>query len=131
MQKKVLIFSKAIAYKHDNIATVEECLKDIVQSHPMLSRSIGEVVVSEDSSPFRDLNNLLKFDLIVFNNNSGELFDTEEKANFVQWVENNEKGVRWNTVVSVQYQNDRFLFQVLGVHAATAAFLAGEDASGV
>lgn len=53
---------------------------------------------------------LLSFDLLIFNNNSGELFDAKQKVAFEAYLAAKKP--------------------ILGIHAATASFLSGEDHTG-
>eukprot|EP00043_Microstomoeca_roanoka_P005880 m.58679 g.58679 ORF g.58679 m.58679 type:complete len:237 (-) comp13166_c1_seq1:105-815(-) len=101
-----LIFTKATDYVH-------ECIGPAASRCEAVLRELGhDCVISADASPhFDTLEALLKFDLVAFISNSGELFDDKQKEVFRAYVEEHKR-------------------PVFGSHAATAAFLNGEDATG-
>ena len=102
---KVLILNTALDYVHDCIPEAAACVAAIAKG-----LKVESVVSSNVSDWFRDIETLSQFAAIVFNNNSGDLFDEDEKKVFQAYIAAGHG--------------------VMGVHAATASFLSGEDASG-
>ncbi|EDQ86808.1 uncharacterized protein MONBRDRAFT_33672 [Monosiga brevicollis MX1] len=103
---QILVLNLAKDYVHDCIPVAAACVK-------RLGTKLGaEVVVSETAEPYFDtIEELGKFNVLVFNSNSGELFNNTQKAVFEEYVRGG-------------------YGSLLGLHSATAAFLSGADASG-
>jgi type 1 glutamine amidotransferase len=96
-----LVFNKAIAFIHESIGPASKCAERLLQEAGFL------VTVSNDSS-------LLErggpaYDLIVLVNNSGDIFDPKKET------------------LTAHVEAGR---PVIGIHAALACFLDGEDAVG-
>eukprot|EP00730_Choanoeca_flexa_P014836 TRINITY_DN6630_c0_g1_i1.p1 TRINITY_DN6630_c0_g1~~TRINITY_DN6630_c0_g1_i1.p1 ORF type:complete len:237 (+),score=61.91 TRINITY_DN6630_c0_g1_i1:268-978(+) len=102
---RILVVTTAHDYKHECIDAATNRVKQLALSH-----DIGCDVCADVAQYFNDSNTLKSYDLIVFNNNSGEVFNEQQKAVFEEFVSSGKA--------------------LLGIHAATAAFLSGEDASG-
>lgn len=102
---KILVITTATDYVHDCIDAASQCVRKLAAEFKL------ETFVSADiAAYFDDYPSLQQFSLIVFNNNSGELFNAKQKTVFEQYVKDGRA--------------------LLGIHAATAAFLSGEDATG-
>jgi hypothetical protein len=103
---KLLIVTTANDYVHDCIDAASQCVVK-------LATELGlEAIVCDDITKYFDDASVLKqYNLIVFNNNSGELFNRTQKAVLEEVVKSGS-------------------IALLGIHAATAAFLSGEDATG-
>lgn len=103
--KKVLIFTRMLDYTHGSTAAAAAWVAKTCAE-------LGwEGIISDDEALLESVNEEegLFFDLIVFVNNSGEIFDPE------------------GNILSRHIAAGR---GVLGIHAALACFLSGEDASG-
>ena len=101
-QKKVLIFTKATDYIHESLPVAAQYF------HLLCSEFGWEAIVSDDSSMLEEPS-APRFDIIIFVNNSGELFSVQKEA------------------LTKHIREGR---GVLGVHAALASFLDGQDAEG-
>jgi len=101
-KKKALVFTKMEDYVHDSTPAMAAWTLLKLQEFGW------EGVVTDDSDYIESADKLSKFDLVVFLNNSGQIFDKTESL--LAHIEQG-KGV-------------------VGVHAAVAAFLNGKDASG-
>lgn len=101
--KKVLIFTKATDYVHESLPFAATYC-----SH-LCSEFGWQAIISDDSSVLEE-SNACVYDIIVFVNNSGKLFNVEKE------------------VLSNHIANGR---GVLGLHSALAAFLDGQDATGI
>lgn len=97
-----LIFTKATDYVHD-------CIDNAAKRCATILKDLGHnSVISDSASPYFDtIDELLKFDVIAFISNSGELFDENQKNVFESYVKNHKR-------------------PIFGSHAATAAFLNGQ-----
>jgi len=100
--KKVLVFTKATDYVHASLPAAAACI------HLMCAKMGWTAVVSDDESLLEKPSEEM-FDVIVFVNNSGNLFDTSKE------------------VLSDHLAAGR---GILGIHAALASFLVGEDPTG-
>lgn len=101
-KKKALIFTKMMDYVHDSTPAMASWV--LTKLHDMG----WDGVVSGDSDLIDSTSKIEEFDVIIFLNNSGDIF--ENKQGLLSHIASG-KGV-------------------LGVHAAVAAFLNGKDASG-
>jgi NAD(P)H dehydrogenase (quinone) len=101
-KKRALVFTKMEDYVHDSTPAMASWTLLKLQEFGW------EGVVTDDSEYIDSTDRLSKFDLVIFLNNSGQIFEKSE--NLLAHVEQG-KGV-------------------LGVHAAVACFLNGKDASG-
>ncbi|KAA8497933.1 hypothetical protein FVE85_5518 [Porphyridium purpureum] len=104
MEKRVLLFFKATEYYHESIPDAICAFLKIARRH-----GIG-ATATDDASLFKNLQRS-KYQAVVFVSNSGELFNDEEKAGLVNYVE--EQGGA-----------------ILGLHGALASFLNVVDHSG-
>jgi NAD(P)H dehydrogenase (quinone) len=102
-KKKVLIFTRMEAYVHQSTAAAASWV------HAACVERGWEGIVTDDQS-LLEPPSTLTFDLIVFVNNSGEIFNPKSE------------------LLSAHIAAGR---GVMGVHAALACFLNGEDASGL
>jgi len=100
--KKALIFTKMEDYVHDSTPAMAGWVLT------KLSEFGWQGVITDDSECIDNAEKLESFDLVVFLNNSGQIFQKTE--NLMKHIAQG-KGV-------------------LGVHAAVASFLNGKDASG-
>mmetsp|Transcript_33178 Transcript_33178/g.82573 ORF Transcript_33178/g.82573 Transcript_33178/m.82573 type:complete len:570 (+) Transcript_33178:81-1790(+) len=98
-----LVFTKACAFVHESIPAAAECLKRLIEETPGWSATIS------DESAMLETGAKKQFDVIVLVNNSGEIFEPS-------------KGILAEHVAQGR--------GVLGVHAALACFLNGQDAVG-
>uniref|UniRef100_A0A7S3LA89 ABM domain-containing protein n=1 Tax=Amphora coffeiformis TaxID=265554 RepID=A0A7S3LA89_9STRA len=101
-KKKALIFTKMEDYVHDSTPAMAAWVLT------KLMEFGWEGVVTDDSSCIESKEELCKYDMVVFLNNSGQIFQENEAL-----LEHIQKGK-----------------SVVGVHAAVASFLNGKDASG-
>eukprot|EP00522_Entomoneis_paludosa_P012951 CAMPEP_0172445528 /NCGR_PEP_ID=MMETSP1065-20121228/5342_1 /TAXON_ID=265537 /ORGANISM="Amphiprora paludosa, Strain CCMP125" /LENGTH=811 /DNA_ID=CAMNT_0013196399 /DNA_START=36 /DNA_END=2471 /DNA_ORIENTATION=- len=101
--KKALIFTKMEDYVHESTSAMAAWV------HAKLGEFGWKGVVTDDKDFINNKEKLDEFDLIVFLNNSGQIFDKTE--NLLAHIDAG-KGV-------------------VGVHAAVASFLNGKDASGL
>lgn len=101
-KKQALIFTKMMDYVHESTPAMASWV--LTKLHDMG----WEGVVSEDSDLINSESKIQAFDMIVFLNNSGDIFD-------------NSKGLLAHIAAGKG---------ILGVHAAIASFLNGKDASG-
>mmetsp|Transcript_12206 Transcript_12206/g.24776 ORF Transcript_12206/g.24776 Transcript_12206/m.24776 type:complete len:281 (-) Transcript_12206:260-1102(-) len=100
---KALIFTKMVDYQHSSTPAAAAWLLAAVTERGWKG------VVSDDSSILED-GSTLEFDIIILVNNSGAIFDPASQ------------------VLKKHLEAGR---SVLGIHAALATFLDGEDASGL
>jgi NAD(P)H dehydrogenase (quinone) len=101
-RKRALIFTKMMDYVHDSTPAMAAWVLCQVQE-------LGwEGVVTDDSNFLESPSDLESFDLVVFLNNSGDIFQET-------------KGLMAHIAAGKG---------IVGVHAAVAAFLNGKDASG-
>jgi type 1 glutamine amidotransferase len=103
-KKKALVFTKMEDYVHDSTPAMASWA--VLKLH-----EFGwDGVVTDDSDYIESPDKLSQFDMVIFLNNSGQIFNKTGCLNLLSHIEQG-KGV-------------------VGVHAAVAAFLNGEDASG-
>lgn len=101
---KVLLFFKATEYYH-------ECIPSAVCALLKIAKKLGiGAMATDDSGVFRGLQRS-EYGVVVFVSNSGELFDQDEKAALVDYVEKQGGAI-------------------LGLHGALASFLNLVDHSG-
>lgn len=100
--KRALIFTKMEDYVHDATPAMASWVSSKLQEFGLVG------VVTDDKDCIESEEKLSKFDLVIFLNNSGQIF--ENHNNLLKHIEKG-RGV-------------------IGVHAAIAAFLNGKDASG-
>lgn len=98
-----LVFTKAAAFVHESIPAAAACVQRLIEEMPGWSATVS------DDSALLEAGAPRAFDVIVLVNNSGEIFDPA-------------KGILGDHVAAGR--------GVLGVHAALACFLNGEDAVG-
>lgn len=101
---KVLIFTKMVDYQHSSTAAAAAWLLQSVNSRGWKGIVTDDSALLENESPIED------FDIIVLVNNSGQIFDPT------------------STYLKNHIAQGR---SILGIHAALATFLNGEDASGL
>lgn len=78
-QKKVLIFSETEGFHHNSIPTGVAAMTELVKDHGF----------SVDTTSVSDIfQNKLDYDLIVFLNTTGDVFNDVEQENFRNYIEN-------------------------------------------
>ena len=101
-KKKALIFTKMEDYVHDSTPAMAAWV------YGKLMEFGWQGVVTDDSSHIDSAEKMATYDLVIFLNNSGQIF--HETENLMRHVKQGKP--------------------VMGVHAAIASFLNGKDASG-
>jgi hypothetical protein len=101
---KVLIFTRMVDYQHSSTAAAAAWLLQSVNRRGWKGIVTDDSAILEDESPIQDV------DIIVLVNNSGQIFDPS------------------SIYLKTHIAKGR---SVLGIHAALATFLNGEDASGL
>lgn len=80
-EKHILVFSKTSGWRHDSIETAHEALKKSAAQHGFL------VDISENADDFTE-SNLSRYDVVVFLNTTGEIFDDEQRNAFKAYINN-------------------------------------------
>ncbi|MFC3199732.1 ThuA domain-containing protein [Parapedobacter deserti] len=79
-QQKVLVFSKTTGFRHDNIEKGAETIKRLGSAHGFA------VDHSEDALLFTD-ERLAQYDAVVFLSTTGTLFNDDQKAAFMRYIQ--------------------------------------------
>jgi type 1 glutamine amidotransferase len=96
-QFRVLIFSKTQGFRHQAIPEAAAAIKRLSKEH------FFDAYVSEDASLFND-ENLAKYDVIVMNNNTGTIFNDEQRAAFQRFVRSGKGVVGIHSATDSEYE---------------------------
>ena len=92
----VLIYSKTEAYRHSNIETAVLKLKEFAGTKGFdMSISESDSIIHPDS--------LARYNVIVFLNTTGNIFNTEQQAYFRQWYRNGKGFVGIHSATDTEY----------------------------
>ncbi len=75
-----LVLTKANGYRHDNMASVSRALAGIAAAHRWTIYDTGNAAVFTPQA-------LKRFDVVVLNNTTGDLFTPEQREAFKAWIE--------------------------------------------
>jgi type 1 glutamine amidotransferase len=75
----ILVFSKTTGWRHDSIEAGVEAIREEATEHGM------RVVHTEDAAQFTE-ENLLSYDVVVFLNTTGTLFDASQRAALQRFI---------------------------------------------
>ncbi|WP_037318516.1 ThuA domain-containing protein [Salegentibacter sp. Hel_I_6] len=80
-KKEVLVFYKTDGFWHNSIPTGRDFLLDLGEDHDF------EVTTTKDADDFLE-DDIQNYDLIIFLNTTGNVFDDEEQEGFKKYIEN-------------------------------------------
>ena len=80
-QKEVLLFYKTEGFWHNSIPTGRTFIEDLGEDHDF------EVTSTKDADNFHS-EDLKKYDLVIFLNTTGNVFDEKEQEGFKNYIEN-------------------------------------------
>lgn len=96
-QFRVLVFSKTQGFRHQAIPEAAAAIKKLSQEH------FFTVYVSEDAGLFKD-EELQKYDVIVMNNNTGAIFNEEQRAALKKFVQSGKGVVGLHSATDTEYE---------------------------
>lgn len=94
---KILVFSKTTGFRHDNIEKGAETIIALGNTH-----GFG-VVHSEDAALFTD-ENLKQYDAVVFLSTTGDIFNDEQKAAFMRYIQAGKGFVGIHAATDTEYK---------------------------
>ncbi len=75
-----LVLTKANGYRHENMPSVSRALADLAKAHRWTIYDTGNAAVFNAAD-------LKRFDVVVLNNTSGDLFTPDQRDAFKAWIE--------------------------------------------
>jgi uncharacterized protein len=85
-KKRILVVSHTAGFRHDSIPTGEEVLKQLGERTGLWE--VDYARTAEDVQQMTTAENLRRYDLVFFNNTTGELpFSEEAKKAFTEWLQ--------------------------------------------